>query len=197
MPICDASPVVGISWTHSRSDKALLTDTSQWSDQIRTNLPAFHTSFSPTQKTKKAQSPIHILTKISQTLMYDYGTTKIFVSGTGDSSMNLDLSKSFASLSEIASLPDNWNLNGAHAFSEQVVLLCQDIVRFLSHQPDIFPTAQGSIQMEWDNPRGDYLEIEIFESGILEAAMRKNDGSWTEEELDVSMIGEYVERFFA
>ena len=110
--------------------------------------------------------------------------------------MNMDLSKSINSISEIASLPDNWNLNGAPAFSEQVILLCKDIVRSLSHQPNIFPTANGSIQMEWDNSKGDYLEIEIFEKGILNAAMRKNDGNWTEDELDLSMVEEYVEKFF-
>ena len=50
--------------------------------------------------------------------------------------------------------------------------------------------------MEWDNSKGDYLEIEIFENGTIEAAMRRNDGSWIGEEIDVSLVGEHVERFF-
>lgn len=197
MAACDTSPVVAVSWAHPQNGNNLLAETCRWSGRSQAHLPAFHTSADSMQKTQKDYSLISILTKITQTLMYDYGTTKIFVSGTGDSFMNLGLSKSFASLSEIASLQDNWNLNGAPAFSEQLILLCHDIVRFLSHQPDIFPTAQGSIQMEWDNAKGDYLEVEIFKNGTLEAAMRKHDGSWIEDELDVSMIGEYVERFFA
>ena len=87
--------------------------------------------------------------------------------------MNIDCNKSIVSLSEIAALPNNWNLNEAPAFSEQIILLCKNIVRSLTRQPDIFPTANESIQMEWENVHGDYLEIEIFENGILKAAMRK------------------------
>ena len=111
--------------------------------------------------------------------------------------MNIHIDKSLNLLSEIASLPNNWNLNGAPAFSEQLISLCRDIVHRLSHQPDIFPTANDSVQMEWENSNEDYLEIEIFENGTIEAAMRKNDGSWIENKLDVSTIGEYVERFLA
>jgi len=33
----------------------------------------------------------------------------------------------------------------------------------------IFPTARGSIQMEYETERGDYLELELFEDGRLKA----------------------------
>ena len=68
----------------------------------------------------------------------------------------------------IVSLEDNWNGNGAVAFSDGLVKKLKSIVIMLDKQPEIFPTANNSIQLEYDKPDGSHMEIELFENGDSE-----------------------------
>lgn len=69
-------------------------------------------------------------------------------------------------LSEIQSLKENWNNNGASAFSETLVNSVRKIMLSVDKQPEIFPTACDSIQLEWDKDNGDYLEMEVADDSI-------------------------------
>ena len=71
-------------------------------------------------------------------------------------------------LNEISKLKDDWNKNGAPAFSGKLIRKVQSILEKISIQPEIFPTALGTIQLEYDNSRRDHMEIEIGESGEAE-----------------------------
>lgn len=76
-------------------------------------------------------------------------------------------------LNKIAGLKDNWNLHGASSFSELLVELCRNMLLKLNRQPDIFPTANDSIQFDFKN-NDDYLEIEIFDDlSCIEYYMKK------------------------
>lgn len=77
----------------------------------------------------------------------------------------------------IASLKDNWNGNGALAFSAKLIDRVKQIVLSLVRQPEIFPTAAGSIQLEYDGDNDSYLEMEIFELGPAEIFRVNRDGS--------------------
>lgn len=74
--------------------------------------------------------------------------------------------KANATLSEIEKLKDNWNDNGASAFSSKLIEKCRGIVMQLASEPFICPTACGSIQFEYEKENGDYLEFEIYEDRI-------------------------------
>lgn len=76
-------------------------------------------------------------------------------------------------LNRIAGLKDDWNLHGASSFSESLLKLCRNMLLKLKRQPDIFPTANNSIQFEFEN-NDDYLEIEIFDDlSHIEYYMKK------------------------
>ncbi len=71
-------------------------------------------------------------------------------------------------LNRISDLDDNWNGNGAMAFSPDHIRNVNTIVSFLSYTPEVFPTAADTIQLEFDKRDGSHLEIEIPESGMSE-----------------------------
>ena len=64
-------------------------------------------------------------------------------------------------LSAIRSFGANWNGNGAPAFSAKLIDRVGTLIAELDIQPEIFPTAMGTIQLEYDNSRHDHMEIEI------------------------------------
>ena len=68
----------------------------------------------------------------------------------------------------IGDLKDNWNQNGATAFSGKLIRKVRNVLDKITVQPEIFPTALGTIQLEFDNSRRDHMEIEIGESGDAE-----------------------------
>ncbi len=67
-------------------------------------------------------------------------------------------------LSEIGELEDNWDQYGASKFDPNLILKCiKFISKFdLNYQPEIFPTARQSIQIEFEPDENYYLEFEFF-----------------------------------
>ncbi len=76
---------------------------------------------------------------------------------TPDNAMSDNLKK----LDEISTLKDNWNGNGAVPIPPALIKKTRALVKALSFQPEIFPTALETIQLEFDNPKHDHMEIEI------------------------------------
>lgn len=136
-------------------------------------------------------------TNPTPTLVYDNGDFTVFFTNVGGASLDIDVTKSLTSLNEISRLETNWNGNGAESFSSQLITKCRSLIKLLKRQPDIFPTAQHSIQLEWENPVGDYMEIELFENDSCQMALRRSDGTWVERTIEYTAIGDSVEKFFA
>ena len=113
----------------------------------------------------------------------------------GNVSKRGDLLRSYDTLAEIRALPDNWNGNGAPRFSPRLLDRICGIVETLPRQPDIFPTANDSIQLEYENSRGDYLEFEIFEDGRIKEFLCEAQGSRTQI-VRQEALGETVRRFY-
>lgn len=83
-------------------------------------------------------------------------------------SENYQLKKKVNNINTILSFKKfayDWNGNGAEPFSENIIQKALDFINSseLKYQPNVFPTARQSIQLEYEKSNGDYLEIEIFE----------------------------------
>lgn len=89
-------------------------------------------------------------------------------------------------LSVISNLKDNWNDNGAAPFSKKLVEKVADIVDKLLIQPEIFPTALGTIQLEFDNSERNHMELEIGEQGETEVFITYSNGQDAFERITVS-----------
>lgn len=80
------------------------------------------------------------------------------------------LSKNFNALESIRNLKDGW-FNGQtgekKAFSDELVDKVKKIISNLKNQPEVFPTGRDSIQIEFENENGDYLEFEFYENGKI------------------------------
>ena len=74
------------------------------------------------------------------------------------------LCNSLAKLSEIERLTSvkNWNGNDADPISKEVYNRARDVLLRLINQPFIALTANDSIQLEYHNDDGAYLEFEVF-----------------------------------
>lgn len=94
------------------------------------------------------------------------------VSGQVDDVRSFNLRK----IEAIAGLKKDWNGNGAPSFSKKMIRKVTDIVNGLIIQPEVFPTAMGTIQLEFDNSRRDHMEIEITPDGAAEIFTVTYDG---------------------
>ena len=98
-------------------------------------------------------------------------------------------------INRIAGLKDDWNLHGASSFSESLLKLCRNMLLKLKRQPDIFPTANNSIQFEFEN-NDDYLEIEIFDDlSHIEYYMKKG-GKEIKKSTVVQDVIKMVDQFY-
>lgn len=100
-------------------------------------------------------------------------------------------------LKRIAALPDNWNGNGAKAFSKSLIDKVDNLVLNLLITPEVFPTAENSIQLEYDKADKSHLEIEIFEdrAEIYEVDSAGNE-SYEKVAPDLRSIDKVVAAFY-
>lgn len=110
---------------------------------------------------------------------YNQGSICLYCEGA--SLMDENLQRNILRLEEIASLPENWNNNGASSFSQEHISKMKNILLALPVQPLVFPTARNSIQFEYEKQNGDYLEFELFEDGsVMQFSYSEANGSKAE-----------------
>ena len=85
-------------------------------------------------------------------------------------------------LEQIAKLEEEWDGDGARAFSAVLIRTVREIIVNLDKQPEIFPTACETIQIEYDYEDGSYLEIEISDDDVAKVFLVDCNG---EESLSV------------
>ena len=78
----------------------------------------------------------------------------------------------------IIELKDNWNGYGAKSFNKSYVEKCRKIVKGLNREPFVAPTANNSIQIEYEGEKG-YLEIELFENNAKVFKLSPNNQSFS------------------
>lgn len=112
--------------------------------------------------------------------------------------LNDELLFNLRKLSEIRSLKDGWDGNGASAFSTKLIEKVNRILLFLDVQPEVFPTADDSIQLEYDGPNKSYLEFQIFETDDIEVFCINRDGSEKEWSIksDIKSLNGVVKDFY-
>ena len=120
----------------------------------------------------------------------------ISISWDGVSVMTPEIVNSLLRLEEIEELEDDWNGNGASSFSPKLVSMARELVYTLSIQPIILPTGRDSIQMEYENACGDYLEFELFENGRLKMFMYTFDGVAETKDILFTMANKVVCDFY-
>ena len=100
-------------------------------------------------------------------------------------------------LEVIEGLTDGWNGNGAPPFSKDLIKRIRDLLGSLDIQPEIFPTALQTIQLEFDNSRRDHMEIEIGDSEDVEIFTVLYNGKEITESIvyDASKINQIVKDF--
>ena len=102
-------------------------------------------------------------------------------------------------LNKIADFKDNWNGYGAIHFSSELIDKAKNILLNLHEQPDLFPTAQPSIQLEYERNDESYLEINIFEDKISIMQILQEDYDkarfWDLSFDDIEQINKIVNQF--
>lgn len=101
-------------------------------------------------------------------------------------------------LAVIGNFKDNWNGNGAAAFDKKLIKKIIGIVSELDIQPEIFPSAAGTIELEYSNSRKDFMGIEIGSEDEAEIFIVMYNGKESFETVntEASAINERVKRFY-
>lgn len=112
--------------------------------------------------------------------------------------MNEEKVKNLKKLDQIALLEDGWNGSNAKAFEKQLISKARGIITALELQPEIFPTACGSVQIEYEKEDGSYLEIEINSDDIWEVFEINKDGEekYFSIVADIEAINKVVNSFY-
>lgn len=105
-----------------------------------------------------------------------YSDNEGIISGTKKVMINELKLENLKKLEEISLLRDNWNANGAKAFSASLISKARNIILFLEIQPEVFPTACDSLQLEYDKPDGTHMEIELTKEEWAEIFMVDHAG---------------------
>lgn len=97
-------------------------------------------------------------------------------------------------LKQIAKLGENWNGYGASPIPNSIIEIVQGLLCVLPIQPEIFPTARPSIQLEYDTADR-HIEFEITEEKRVLMFFCAGDVS-IEKEISLSELSNYVKRFY-
>ncbi len=106
--------------------------------------------------------------------------------------------KNLNKIIRIEELKDNWDGDGAEPFSKSLISSVRQIITGLYIQPEVFPTAADSIQLEYEKDDGSYLEFEIGEDKKAAVFSIDSEGNETNEEItvDLDVINEMVAQFY-
>ena len=81
-------------------------------------------------------------------------------------SCSSELENNMEKLNRIAAYEKNWNGNDALPLPRNIIEKVKSLLPELYMQPQLFPTACDSIQIEYEKENGEYLEFQIFEDSI-------------------------------
>ena len=101
-------------------------------------------------------------------------------------------------LKEFLTLEDNWDDYGAHAPSENIVLFVMAILSKLPKQPDVFPTPEGHVQLEYAIGRNRHLNIEVISETKFSVFEMFEDRTARKDfySYDLKMLNDRIRRFY-
>lgn len=110
--------------------------------------------------------------------------------------MNKEKAMNLEKLEQIALLQENWDGEGAKPFSSSLINKVREIILRLQNQPEMFPTACDSIQIEYDGIDGSYLEFEISEGEQIKVYAVDKDGNESNYCIKSDSIDKVVDEFY-
>ncbi|MCR4798084.1 MAG: type II toxin-antitoxin system Phd/YefM family antitoxin [Lachnospiraceae bacterium] len=101
-------------------------------------------------------------------------------------------------LDVFASFKQGWNGNSAAPLDRKVIEKVREILIHQEIQPEIFPSATGTIEFEYSNSRRDFMGIEIGAGTKAEVFIVFYNGHEITENIDAdsTSINERVKRFY-
>lgn len=101
-------------------------------------------------------------------------------------------------LDQIAVLKDGWNGNKAKAFEPELISKVRSVITSLQIQPEVFPTACNSIQIEYEKEDGSYLEINLCLADTWEVfeISREGEETYTSITADSDAVKKVVNTFY-
>ena len=113
------------------------------------------------------------------------------------SAQNKNLEDNYKQLKEIESLDDNWDTEGAKAVNVNIINSVRRLLPFLLYQPDIFPTPDGTIQLEWASKNLKHLNVEIIdETHMTVTEIHNNFRSIHTYPIDSSILNNKIKDLF-
>ena len=75
--------------------------------------------------------------------------------------MKKAVDRNIEKLTRIGEMKENWNGYSSEPFSRDFISFIKEEIKKLEIQPQIFPIADGKLQLEYDRNDGGYLEFEV------------------------------------
>ncbi|MEM3091524.1 MAG: hypothetical protein QXD05_00100 [Candidatus Pacearchaeota archaeon] len=93
-------------------------------------------------------------------------------------------------------LDENWDGYGAEKIDNNVLKRVLELIihKELKYQPEVFPTGRGTIQIEYEKPNRDYLEVEIFKDKYI-LYKEENNISEEKEVININEIVDLINEF--
>ena len=109
-----------------------------------------------------------------------------------------ELRRNLLKLEEIKTLKRNWNGNKAKPIPRKIINKTKTLIINLDKQPQIFPTANDSIQIEYDGINNSYLEVLVTKKSSLEFYKVDRLGEEKNGSIPVSSfaLNELIEEFY-
>ncbi len=108
-----------------------------------------------------------------------------------------NLTSNLQKLDLFANLKPGWDGHNAPSIPSEVIRKTRELIGELSQQPELFPTALKTIQLEYNNSQNDHMEIEVSDSSTAQLFIVAQSGDEAVETIpfDVHSISERISQF--
>jgi len=93
-------------------------------------------------------------------------------------------------------LESDWDGYGAESFEKELIDFAKELLCNIYKQPKVFPTGRGSVQFEYENKYGRYLEFEIFSYDNIQLFFVDEHGEKIEKQINKTEINDWIKHFY-
>ncbi len=93
-------------------------------------------------------------------------------------------------------MEQNWNGYDAPPVSATAIANAKAIVNVVSPSPEVFPTANQSVQLEYTKPNGEYLELEVTDDAVYALYQYGAENREWKMAMNVDQVVDTVAEFF-
>lgn len=106
----------------------------------------------------------------------------------------VQLKENLKILNSFKRLENGWDGEKAPAIDVNIIEQVETVIKSIEYQPDIFPTARNSVQIEFEKSDESYLEFEFFMDKVV--CYIENDEGGREDEVDLTQVKNIVSDFY-